>query len=187
MTKYVKLINGNQLKTLTSMGEYLDEDKLNEAGFKEFVPAQYEQGKPYKWSYEETATQIIEHVEEIIPNPTDILNSAKETKIRENDEIRDNALNAGVEYKGILFDSDTEQKINLLGMISILGDEDMITWYGMNNESLNCSKDDLYAIGELITQLHKFCWDKNAEIKADIAEAETLEEVEAIEIDYSME
>ena len=72
MTKYVKL-NGNSLETLTKEKalNYLDEEELNNAGYKEFVPATYEQGKPYRWSYEETETQIIEHVEEIIPNPID--------------------------------------------------------------------------------------------------------------------
>ena len=73
MTKYVKLIQGTQIETLTNDKalNYLDEVELNNAGYKEFVPAIYEQGKAYKWSYEETATQIIEHVEEIIPDPID--------------------------------------------------------------------------------------------------------------------
>lgn len=70
--KYVKL-NGNSIQRLsdTEALNYLDEEELNNTGYKEFVPATYEQGKPYKWSYEETDTQIIEHVEEIIPEPID--------------------------------------------------------------------------------------------------------------------
>lgn len=78
MTKYVKLI-GNQIISLPEAEEinYLDEGKLNTDGYKEFVPATYEPGKPYEWSYEETATQIIEHVTEIIPDP------AEEAKARE--------------------------------------------------------------------------------------------------------
>ena len=68
--KYVKL-NGNTIQRLsdTEALNYLDEKELNNAGYKEFVPATYEQGKPYKWSYEETETHIIEHVEEIVPDP----------------------------------------------------------------------------------------------------------------------
>ena len=73
MTRYVKLIQGTQLETLTNDKalNYLDEAELNNAGYKEFIPATYEKGKSYKWSYEETETQIIEHVEEIIPDPID--------------------------------------------------------------------------------------------------------------------
>ena len=71
--KYVKLINETQLETLTNDKalNYLDENELNNAGYKEFVPAQREEGKPYRYSYEETATQIIEHATEIIPDPID--------------------------------------------------------------------------------------------------------------------
>lgn len=71
--KYVKLLNQTQLDTLTTDEalNYLDETELNNAGYKEFVPATKEQGKPYRYTYEETATQIIEHVEEIIPDPID--------------------------------------------------------------------------------------------------------------------
>lgn len=71
--KYVKLENGNQIIPLKQEQEdnYLDESKLNTDGYKEFVPATYEKGKAYEWSYEETETQIIEHVTEIIPDPID--------------------------------------------------------------------------------------------------------------------
>lgn len=73
MTKYVKLIQGTQLETLTNDKalNYLDENELNTDGYKEFIPATKEQGKPYTYSYEETETQIIEHVTEIIPDPID--------------------------------------------------------------------------------------------------------------------
>ena len=66
---YVKLIDGRIIERLSGdTTQYLDETKLNNAGYKEFVPAEKEEGKPYTYSYEETATQIIEHVEEIIPD-----------------------------------------------------------------------------------------------------------------------
>lgn len=66
---YVKLIDGRIIERLSGdTTQYLDETKLNNAGYKEFVPAIKEEGKPYTYSYEETATQIIEHVEEIIPD-----------------------------------------------------------------------------------------------------------------------
>ena len=182
--QYVKL-QGNQIIRLSGdTTQYLDNKKLNEAGYKEFIPATYEQGKAYKWSYEETATQIIEHVEEIVPSPEDLLRMAKESKIAENDEKRDVALYQGVTYQDVLFDSDTDQKTNLIGTILSMSDTDTITWFGVDNTALLCTKADLYAISDLIKELHSFCWGMNAHIKELIANAETIEEVEKIEINY---
>lgn len=110
----------------------------------------------------------------------------KQDKIMLNDELRDIALFGGVEYQGVLFDSDTDQKTNLIGTILSMSDEDTITWYGMDNQGLLCTKVDLYAISNLIKDLHGFCWSMNAYLKEQIAEAETLEELEAIVIDYTM-
>ena len=93
----------------------------------------------------------------------------------------------GVEYQGILFDSDVDQKVNLLATVSMLPEGGTITWFGMNNEALECTKEDLINIGSLIIQLHSFCWTKNAELKNAIQEAESKEELDEIVIDYSME
>lgn len=114
------------------------------------------------------------------------VNKAKRVKIQENDTVRDAALNAGVVYKDILFDSDTDQKVNLLATVSMMGDEDTITWFGKDNHPLVCTKQDLLNIGGLITQLHSFCWNKNAEIKQEISEAMTIQELDNIEIDYEL-
>lgn len=120
------------------------------------------------------------------PHYTDLekLNSAKNSKIQENDNARDIVLNSGVVYKEVLFDSDTDQKVNLLATVSMMSDTDTIEWFGMNNYSLVCTKEDLLNIGGLITQLHTYCWTKNAEIKNEIREANTIEELERIEIKY---
>ena len=117
---------------------------------------------------------------------TDIkaIEQAKALKIQANDTARDEALLQGVVYKDVLFDSDTDQKINLLAIVSTMGDEDTITWFGMDNTPLECTKEDLINIGGLITALHSFCWAKNAEIKLAISDAETIEEVVAIGVEY---
>lgn len=125
--------------------------------------------------------------EKLIINPDYdkiLLENAKNTKIQDNDIARDEALNRGVVYKEILFDSDTDQKVNLLATVSMMSDTDTIEWFGMNNDSLICTKEDLLNIGGLITALHSFVWNKNAEIKEQIKEAETIEEVENIEVNY---
>lgn len=113
------------------------------------------------------------------------LEQAKQLKIAENDNKRDEALNQGVEYKEVLFDSDTDQKVNLLAVVTTMGEEETIVWFGKDNQPLVCSKEDLINIGGLITSLHSFCWNKNAEIKAEINYATTIEELETIEIDYA--
>lgn len=109
---------------------------------------------------------------------------AKQNKIAENDEIRDTALLSGVLYQNVLFDSDTDQKVNLLATVNMMSDEDTITWYGMDNQGLLCTKTDLMAIGGLITELHSFCWNMNAYIKGQINNAETMAELDEIEISY---
>ncbi len=114
------------------------------------------------------------------------LNKAKEIKITENDSARDTALNRGVVYKNVLFDSDTDQKANLTGAILQMNDTGTVEWFGMNNDSLVCTKEDLLNIGGLITELHSFCWNKNAEIKTAINEAITTEQLEGVNIDYEV-
>ena len=115
------------------------------------------------------------------------LEKAKQTKIQENDTVRDTALNAGVVYKDVLFDSDTDQKVNLLATIGFMSDEDTVNWFGKDNQMLVCNKEDLLNIGNMIIQLHSYCWTKNAEIKFAISNAKTMEELNSIEIDYTIE
>ena len=137
---------------------------------------------------EETTDEYIKVGDEyVLKTSTEALEQAKETKVQENDISRDEALLSGVTYKDVLFDSDTDQKVNLLATVSTMDEQQTIVWYGMDNQPLECDKEDLINIGGLITQLHSFCWNKNAEIKAEINSATTVEEVEAIEINYESE
>lgn len=115
------------------------------------------------------------------------LQEAKELKVQENDTARDEALLQGVTYKDVLFDSDTDQKVNLLATVSTMSDKDTITWFGKYNQPLECSKQDLVDIGGLITMLHAFCWNKNSQIKQQISLAKSVSEVEFIEITYECE
>lgn len=114
----------------------------------------------------------------------ELFEQAKSDKIALNDELRDTALSSGVTYQNVLFDSDTDQKVNLLATVSNMVETDTILWYGMDNKGLLCTKADLMAIGGLITELHSFCWNMNAHIKEQIEGAQTIEELERIEISY---
>lgn len=108
----------------------------------------------------------------------------KQDKILLNDELRDKALFGGVEYQGVLFDSDTDQKVNLAETVRDMSDMDTIVWYGMNNQGLLCTKADLLAIGEEIRNLTKFCWGMNAYYKDLINQADNIAALEKIVINY---
>lgn len=115
------------------------------------------------------------------------LEQKKKEKIEENDRLRDEKLNGGVIYNNVLFDSDTDQKINLLATYGTMTDDNTIVWYGKDNQGLLCTKNDLWAIGNLITKLHNYCWNKNAYIKSQINNANTLEDLNNINISYIIE
>ena len=167
-----------------------DIDLLIQDGYKLFVEAvRPETNRMYHIEYinnTNNVTEAIVYDETQQEADARDLEVAKQNKIAENDSLRDVALNQGVVYEDILFDSDTDQKVNLLATVSMMDDEDTIIWFGMDNQPLECTKADLFAIGSLITQLDSFCWTRNAEIKTEINEATTKEEVEAIEINYEM-
>ena len=123
----------------------------------------------------------------IILNPeysTIELNNKKEELIAENDRLRDEKLLEGVTYNNVLFDSDTDQKINILAIYGTMTDDNTIVWYGKDNQGLLCTKNDLLAIGNLITELHSYCWGNNAYIKEQIENAQNLEELENVIINY---
>jgi len=116
------------------------------------------------------------------------LQKVKEEKLKENETIREQFLISGVIYKDLLWDSDIEQKLNISVQLSNMGEEDTVTWVSMDGvTSLECTKQDLMNIGALLTQMTAYVWQyKNPEIKTAINNAETIEEVEAIEIVYSL-
>lgn len=195
MTQYVKLVSSTKIefspKNKDNICNYnLDTELLIQDGYKEFIEVERPTTDRYfHIEYEETENtinEIIVYDETQAEADARELENAKQQKIYENDTARDSALNQGVTYNNILFDSDTDQKANLLGAVLQMSDTDTIEWFGMNNDSLVCTKQDLLNIGSLITQLHSFCWTRNAEIKQAISEAQTIEEVNNITIDYEV-
>ena len=223
MAKYVMYKSATEiLFPPKNKGSIINYDKnielLIEDGYKELIEVERPQTNRF-YHIEYVETDVIS--ETIIYDETqeeaDLrdLENAKSAKISENDTKRDNALNQGVEYREVLFDSDTDQKVNLLAIVSTMNDEDdiapegasahvaenayldessslpsaalsKIVWFGMDNQPLECTKQDLINIGSLITQLHAFCWSKNAQIKGLISAAQSIAEVEEIDIDYRL-
>ena len=183
--KYYAHINSKNILTGIDMSrisadEYGSEDVKNIEVDKELYDNKQKYGIEY-YTYKDG---------EIIKNPewdNIYLEQRKQEKIAKNDRLRDEKLLEGVTYNNVLFDSDTDQKTNLLATYQMLSDEDTITWYGKDNKALLCTKNDLLAIGNLIIQLHSYCWNKNAEIKLQINNAKTIEELDSIDISYNFE
>ena len=116
-----------------------------------------------------------------------MLDQAKNNKLAENIKKREERLNAGIMYKNILFDSDTDQKVNLMAMASFMADDDTIIWLGKDNQPLNCTKEDLLNIGNLIVQLTSAIWGDgglNQQYINAINSCTTVQEVNNIVIDY---
>ena len=114
------------------------------------------------------------------------LAKAKEAKLQENATKRDEHLLAGVVYKDVLFDSDTDQKINLQFYVPNMSDTDTVIWFGKDNQPLECTREDLMAIGGLIGSLTVQVWSvKNPAYIEQINNAKTMEELNAINIDYN--
>ena len=114
------------------------------------------------------------------------LAKAKADKLQENITKRDEYLLAGVVYKDVLFDSDTDQKINLQFYIPNMNDTDTVIWFGKDNQQLECTKEDLLAIGGLIGSLTVKVWSvQNPAYIEQINNAKTIEELNAININYN--
>ena len=192
---YVKLIDNNIYEAPQNkdgvINYNLDIDLMLADGYKPLIKAVIPQTtRMYHFEYvehENDITEIVVYDETQAEAEARILQQAKLAKIQENDSARDEALLSGVTYKDVLFDSDTDQKINLLATVTLMDEEQTIVWYGMDNQPLVCTKEDLINIGGLITSLHSFCWNKNALIKTEINSATTIAEVEEIEISYERE
>ena len=114
-----------------------------------------------------------------------LLQEEKNKKLEENDQKRDERLASGVEYKDIMWDCDTDQKANLLGVAQFMNEGDSIRWYGMDNESAVLTKADMMELGALIVSLTNAVWTQNANIKYQIEQAQNIAEVQKIYVDYN--
>lgn len=118
------------------------------------------------------------------------LAEAKALKFEENIQKRNERLNAGVLYKGVMFDSDTDSKVNIMGAVATLPDEAVVGWNSMDNETAILTKSELNELGGLLVALTSAVWGEdglNVQFINAINSAQTIEEVEAIEINYYIE
>lgn len=119
-----------------------------------------------------------------------LLEKAKQAKHDENKRKRDEFLNSGVLYKGVKFDSDTDSKVNIMGALSSLPDDAVVGWNSMDNETVILTKAELNELGNLLVELTSKVWGENGlnvQFINAINEAQTLEELNAVVIDYTNE
>lgn len=117
------------------------------------------------------------------------LEKAKNLKIEENTKKRDERLRSGVEYKGVMFDSDTDSKVNIMGAISTLPDEAIVGWNSMDNQTITLTKAELAELGGLLVKLTSVIWGEgglNIQYLKAINSAKNLQELESIKINYPL-
>ncbi len=114
------------------------------------------------------------------------LSNLKTTKLEINKTEREKKLSSGVLYKGILFDSDTDQKINLSSTYNSMNQEEQKKWFGMDGtSSIPCTKEDLKNIEALIKELTAYVWEeKNPYYINLITNCDSITELENLDITY---
>jgi len=114
----------------------------------------------------------------------------KLAKIKENEVKRELFLNSGIEYNGVIFDSDISSRVNIINAISVMQDNDTIVWYSSKNEPVTFVKQDLMKLNALLLALNSSVWGENGlnlkYINA-IENAKTVIDLDNIEIAYFLE
>lgn len=201
MTQYVKYISETQIeyppKNKGNIINYnLDVEAMIADGYKEFVPATKEQGKAYTITYTQNETQVIEIATEIIPDPAELLRQAKERKYNEavakaNDYIQSgNALYEFETGKHIEATDGNIGKFTAYALAFVTGQlqpTDTVVWNTKEDETVQLSQLQVSDILVGLGQVQAVVWTiKYPAYITAINEATTVEEVEAIEINYEV-
>lgn len=203
MTQYAKLISSTQIefppKNKGSVINYnLNEELLIADGYKEFIPAEKEIGKSYTITYRQTKTKIIETATEIPqPTPEEQLAEAKEFKKQEASNQAYSFINSG----GALYEFDLEKHIEatdgnigkftayaLAYVTGQLQPTDTVVWNTKEDETVELTQLQVSEILNGLGQVQTSVWTiKYPAYLERIENAETVEEVNNIDIDYSLE
>lgn len=199
MTQYVKYINETTIeyppKNKGNIINYnLDYEQLRIDGYKVFVPATKEIGKAYNITYTETATQVIENAVEIIPDPAEVLRQAKQNKYNEavskaNEYIQSgNALYEFETGKHIEATDGNIGKFTAYALAYVTGQlepADTVVWNTKEDETVELTQEQVQSILIGLGAVQAAVWTvKYPAYITAINEAETVEEVEAIEVNY---
>lgn len=118
------------------------------------------------------------------------LANAKEIKLAENKTAYDAALKAGVTYKGELFDCDTLAAVRIMGQMvaaqtQAIADEETIDWFDYNYKPVTLTISEFMELAGLVTLNTRRIETLNCGFNTAVENAQTIEEIEAIEIDYN--
>lgn len=120
------------------------------------------------------------------------LQKAKESKLAENKTAYDAALKAGVVYKGELFDCDTLAAVRIMGQMvatqtAAIEEEATIDWFDYYYKPVTLTISEFMELAGLVTLNTRRIETLNCAFNTAIENAQSLEELEAVVIDYAEE
>ena len=113
-----------------------------------------------------------------------VLEVKKELKKREITKKRDEAINGGVEYKGKVFQSSEKDRNLLTSTISLFSITKQVPegfkWIAKDNEAVSFTLEDLIALGGVMANAVNASMIKARNLKDQIEQASSLEELDLI-------
>ena len=118
------------------------------------------------------------------------LEKAKVAKLAENKSAYESALKSGITYKGELFDCDTLAAVRIMGQMiatqsQAIAEESTIEWFDYNYKPVTLSISEFIEFAGLVTLNTRRIETLNCSFNTAIEAAQTMEELESIEIDYT--
>ena len=115
---------------------------------------------------------------------------AKEDKLNQNKKAYDAALKAGVTYKDSLFDCDTLAAVRIMGQMvasqtAAIAAENTIDWFDYNYQPVSLTIPEFIELAGVVTMNTRRIETLNCSINTAISNAQTMEDLDAITIDYS--
>lgn len=116
----------------------------------------------------------------------------KAKRLEENKEAYNAALKAGVTYKNALFDCDTLAAVRVMGQMAAMqamavSEEPTIDWFDYDYQPVTLTTEEFLELAGLITLNTRRIETLNCGFNTAISGAESLAELEAINISYSAE
>ena len=121
---------------------------------------------------------------------SELFAEAKAKRLEENKEAYNAALKAGVTYKNALFDCDTLAAVRVMGQMAAMqamaiSEEPTIDWFDYDYQPVTLTTEEFLELAGLITLNTRRIETLNCGFNTAISGAESLAELEAINISYS--
>lgn len=113
----------------------------------------------------------------------------KEIKKAQNKAAYETALKSGVTYKDSLFDCDTLAAVRIMGQLTAtqtmaIATEETIDWFDYNYQPVSLTIPEFIELAGIVTMNTRRIETLNCSINTAISNAQTIEELDAVEIDY---